>query len=396
MALDTYDFEPLFPEETEAAIRARWNEWANEGLTPDQVDQWTDTREGSFFQVVTEPGVRESARSYQRMDEVVAAAHPLWAWESYLDDHAEVQDVQRLPAEYASGVVTFSGPVGTVIPSGTPVGVEPPTPDADAPEYEVTVGGVVGAGGTVDLPIRATEPGSAGNVAPLAITALLSQDAGLAGVSVVNADQTIGGEDTETDEALRERLLEVYGGEPGGWNVRLYKIVSRAYSAAIGRVTVVPLWDGPNTVKVIITDRAGQPLPAELVTGLQNFLDPVAGKGHGQVTIGAQVTVETAAALNIVVAGTVEFEAGYSWDGYGGTVALGDAITDAVEAYVESVESGGEVVIKQVEGRVTSIPGVHDLSGLTLNGAAVNVPVPANPARVPVLVKPLDLVEGEV
>lgn len=395
MALDDYDFSPLFPEETEAAIRARWDAWANEGITEDQAEAWTDTREGSFFQVCTEPGVREGARSYQRMDEVVMAAHPLWAWESYLDDHAEVQNVQRLAAEYASGVVTFSGPNGTVIAAGVGVGVEPATPDSPAPEYEVTVGGTI-VGPSVDLEVRATEAGGAGNVGPGAVTALLTQDAALAGVTVENADAMTGGADTETDEALRARLLEVYGGEQGGWNVRLYKIASRAFSAAIGRVTVIPLWDGANTVKVVITDAAGQPLPNDIVDGLQAFLDPIPGMGHGEVTIGAQVTVVTATALAIAVAGTVEFEPGYSWDGFGGTVALGDPIEESIEAYVESVESGGEVVVKRVEGRVTVVTGVHDVSDLTLNGVAANVAIPADPARVPTLTRPTGLAEGVV
>lgn len=382
MAVDDYDFAPLYPAETEAAIRARWDGWANEGITVADAERWTDVREGGYFQLSTQPGVREAARTYDLIGtEVVAAAHPLWAWESYLDDHAEVQNVVRLPATYATGDAVFAGANGTVIPIGTGVGVAPADPDADAPEFETTGAGTI-AGGTVTVPIRAQLPGAQGNVAALSITAVLTP---IPGVTVSNPAQTAGGADTETDDALRSRLLEVYGGESGGWNVRLYKIASRAFSAAIGRVTVIPLWNGPNTVKVVITDAAGQPLDAGTVTGLQNFLDPVAGQGHGEVTIGATVTVVTATALNIAVVAPVELEAGYSLDGFGGTVALRQALTDAIEAYVESVESGGEVVRQQVIGRIATVQGVHDVGAVTLNGSAANVAIPADPARVPVL-----------
>jgi uncharacterized phage protein gp47/JayE len=140
------DFLPLYADQTRDVIRARWDAWANENLSAQDVDSWTDTREGSFFFIVTEPGVREGARIYDLMgSEVPAAASPLWAWESYLDDHAAVLGVERSPATYAEGYVTFTGPVGTVVLPGSVVAAPPGDPEGDALEYAVVTGGTVPA-----------------------------------------------------------------------------------------------------------------------------------------------------------------------------------------------------------------------------------------------------------
>lgn len=398
---DLTRFEALYPEMTEERLRDDWNTWANEGQDPDEPGpDWTDTREGNFFHVCTQGGVRDSARWYDLAGtEVPAAASPLWAWGEYLDDHAEVQTVDRLPATFAEAMERFTGDDGTVIDPGTRVAVEPATVDADPLEYEVVGGGVLAEDpdnpGTfiLDVLVRAVEGGSAWNVSEEAITAPstpLPADI----TSLVNTTAAVGGTDPETDEALRSRLLDAYEGRGPG-TVRDYRAWARSYGG-VGRVTVIPLWNGPGTVLVIVTDPAGDPVSNTTVEGLQAFLDPVAGMAEGEAPVGASVTVQTADALAIVYSATVEFEPGYSLDGDGGTVALRDSIDAAVDDYVENVEPGSEVVLAQADARVISIFGVHDIGGSELNGVAGNVAVPADPPQVPSLTLPTDLTEGDV
>lgn len=393
MAADALDFLPLFPDDDEDAILARMRASANEGLDPaNDADQWTDTREGSFWHISVMPAVRELARLYDLAGtEVPASGFPVWAWADYLDDHAEVQDIARLAPTAAEGMEKFTGPNGTVIAVGTTVGVEPAQPDDDAPEFEVTVGGVI-AGGIVELPIRAVETGTLGNVAAGAIT---SPSTPLPpGVTITNDDPTTGGTDPETDEALRERVLDAYQGKGAG-NRGDYLRWGRAWEG-VGRVTVIPLWNGPGTVKVIVMDADGGPLPAGTVTGLQNDLDPTAGLGDGRAPIGAQVTVTTAVALNITVAATVEPESGFTLDGTGGTVAIRADIEKALSDYIERVPPGGEVVFEQIRGRIAVVNGVHDVGGVTVNGGVVNVPVDDDPAQSPQLTNTAGIVEGAV
>lgn len=397
MADDYLNLLPLFPTDTEDAIRARWIDWANEGLDPAlDGDRWVDTREGGHWRTAVEPGIRESARIYDLMGtEVVAAAMPLWSWGTWLDDIGEGIDVLRLAATYATGIVTFTGPEGTNIPAGTQVEVVPASDTDPAPVFQTTEAGVLPApvlpatDGVLDLPVRAVLADYASNVGPHSIQTL---SVPIAGVTVDNADPTLGGTDPEDDEALRTRVLEAFEGSGGG-NKNDYKRWALA-EPGVGEVTVIPHGNGPDTVVLIIMDPNGQPVSAAIVDALQASLDPTAGKGDGIAPINHAVTVETASILDIAVAGTIHFETGYSLDGAAGSVALGPQIIEAIGAYVNAVESGDEVVLAQVEGRIVSIRGVHDLTGLTLNGAAANVAVPSAPPEVPRLGDTSGLVEA--
>jgi uncharacterized phage protein gp47/JayE len=386
MATDTDQLAPLYPLETEATIRARWDAWANEGLTEEQTEEWTDTREGGFFQIATQGGVREAARVYDLIGtEFIQAATPIHAWGPYLDDHAAVQSVVRAAARPATGSVTFTGENGVVIAPGVRVGVEPTQPDADAPEYEVTLAGTIAGGtgddpGTVTVPVGALVAGVAGNVSAGAISLILTP--GLQ-VDVTNAARISGGTEIETDESLRGRLLDAYRGQGPG-NVTDYKAWTRAYLGG-GRVTVIPLWDGPGTVKVIAIDANGDPLQDDVIEGLQDFLSPAAGEGGGEAPVGATVTVETADPFAVALSAALEFEAGYSLDGAAGTIALLSTILARVGEYVETVEPGDEIVVSQVIGKIVAITGVHDVTDVELNGVAANLAVDDDPPALPFL-----------
>lgn len=499
---DLLDFLPLFPEETETTVWARWCAWANEGLTPDDADEWTDCREGGHFFTWARPGVREVTRVYDLMGtDFVAATMPVWSWGQYLDSIAAGYVVDRLEETQADGRVTFFGPKGLEIGAGAHVGAEQANEEEAAKEYEVTESGTIadplGAPGSLEtttestgggladgshyyavttvnaegesipsavkkvtlavggdgivilswgavagatayrvyhataeggilsriaevmatsykddgspapdttthppaedetgdritLPVEAAEAGVAFNANAGEITVQLSE---IGATSIVNREAIVGGTDAQTDEGLLARLLARFEGIGPG-NVRAYKFWAGSYPG-VGRVVVVPLWDGPNTVLIIALTDTGDPVSSDVVEGLQTFLDPVAGKSEGQSPIGHEVTVTTAEAVTIDVAAEVEFEPGYSLDGAAGTVAMRDDIEAAVKDYIESAEPGGEEVREKVSARIVSFTGLHDVAGVKLNGAAENVPLESEPAQVGEL-GTLTLVEAEV
>lgn len=141
---DLLDFLPVFAEETEAAIYARFEAWANEGLTVDDADEWIDTRQGSHFFIWSRPIVREVARYYDLLGtEYVAATMAVWSWGQYLDSIVAGFLMERLAATPADGEVTFFGDPGLEILAGAHVGAESATADEQAKEYEVTEGGTI-------------------------------------------------------------------------------------------------------------------------------------------------------------------------------------------------------------------------------------------------------------
>lgn len=379
---DFLDLLPLFPTETEDTIRARWQAWANEGLTVDDSDEWVDVREGGMFSIGTEGGIREVARVYDLMGtEFPAATFPLYTWGSYQDDVALGYRLERLAATPASGVVTFTGAVGTVIDPGFTVGVEGSIEGAKAKEYEVTEGGTIPGGGSIDLVVVAVAAGAATDAGAHQVTLPLSAPLSGAIETIDNAEPMIGGTDPETDEALRERLLAAFEGKGPG-NIHDYEVWARAFSNDIGLVTVIPIWNGPGTVKVIILTAQGGVVPTEIVEGLKAFLDPVAGLGHGQAPVGHDVTVETATQVSVKVEADVTWADGYSADGEGGTIAMRAQLEAAVADYIRSEPPGGEVVLTKVIGRLVGFTAIHDVPTLKLNGSAANISLSDNPAEV--------------
>lgn len=377
----TLEFLGLFADQDEPTILARMQAWANEGLDPiADADAWVDTREGGHWQTVLMSGIREIARVYDVLGtEVPMSAFVLWAWGTYLDDLAAIYEVERLTATFATGIETFTGPNGTVISAGTTISASPSTPDDPAPAFVVMVAGTI-AGGHVDLPIQAQDAGESGNVGANAITI---PGTPLPGVTFTNAAATLGGSDPENDDALRKRVLAAVAGKGPGTQ-RDYVQWAGAIPG-VGKVYAVPIWRGPNTVLVMVTDEDGQPLPGGTVTIVQNDLDPVAGQGAGTAPVGATVTVETSIALVINVAATIEYADGYSADGAAGTIAVRPGLLASIAAYLLGVQPGDEVVIARVAGLIATEPGVHDVSGVTLNLAGVNVDVALDPPQAPQL-----------
>jgi uncharacterized phage protein gp47/JayE len=392
MMSDVLDFTSLFPAESEAVIRARWEAWVNEGLGPEDVDRWTDVREGSWFWISTTPQVREFARAYDSMGrEVPASALPQWSWGVYLDDIGETRGLRRLTATTADGQVRFEAPEDTVIPAGTRVGVEPVTPEDDAPSYIVTTAGVVAPGETgVTVPVVAETAGTAGNVGPGAVAVPLTP---LPTVTlIVNDLAMVGGTDDESDSSYRRRIVETFSG-PTAANAQYYRQIA-LNTPGIGRAAVVST--GPGTFSVIISTAAGDPVASGVVEALQVILDPVAGQGAGLGQVGATITVLTASTMAVDVAATVEFETGYSLNGGGGTLALHDTILAALAEYIDGLQSGQEVVISQVAGIIARIQGVHDVGSVRLSGLTVNLPIPTNPPQVPTLGSTDNILQGTV
>lgn len=233
----------------------------------------------------------------------------------------------------------------------------------------------------IDLNVTAVDAGAESNVSAFAIVELLTP---LAGVTVSNALPTSGGSDPETDLSLRTKLLEAYRGQGAG-NPGDYRRWARTQDG-VGRATVIPTWDGPGTVKVIITDADGQPVSAGIVAAVQAFFDPVTAGAEGYAPIGIAVTVETPTLLDIAITADIEPEPGYSLTGGTGLTALADALRAAVDAYLRTVETGEEVVRAQVARALAAVTGVHDVAAVTLSGAAGNgnVLVPVTPPQVPV------------
>lgn len=159
--------------------------------------------------------------------------------------------------------------VGTSLTTGfTDVGISVYT---DAPKTQNE-----SAGGNV--PVRAVEPGVAGNVSANSIVNVVNADPNI--YVVTNDEATSGGAEVESDEALRARILSEYTSQGAG-TAADYQRWALAHPG-IGKAAVEPVWDGGGTVLVVVNDSENNAVQdygtvenGNLVLALQEELDPV-------------------------------------------------------------------------------------------------------------------------
>lgn len=320
-----------------------------------------DKTEGSFFYDLLAAVAIELEAVYAGQDNALKLGFAQTTSGKYLDYRAAENGLTRLAATKATGTVTITGSAGTVIPAGSLFA------SGAGVQYQTTAEVTIGPGGTVDAPIEAVEAGSAGNVPASTITSI---PISIAGVSqVTNAAPTTGGTDTETDAALVARLLEKVRRPATSGNAAHYLQWAKEVNG-VGDARVLPLWNGPGTVKVVVIDGSKQPASAEIVSSVASHIENVR-------PIGAAVTVESAAGIYIDVAATLTLDTG---------AVLADiqaAFESSLDEYLKKIAFQQSYVSYAVIGSLLlDTPGVLDYSGLTVNGGTANIPVGATQVAV--------------
>jgi uncharacterized phage protein gp47/JayE len=132
------------------------------------------------------------------------------------------------------------------------------------------------ATGVVDIPSTALETGANTNI-PAGAVALLD-DAVFGVAEVTNPLPFSTGDDIETDDDYRARLLEEVRKPPGAGNVADYIGWAKSI-AGVGGVTVVPEWEeqfgypnGPGTVKIVLSGPNNEVVNYELIEDVRSYI----------------------------------------------------------------------------------------------------------------------------
>lgn len=156
------------------------------------------------------------------------------------------------------------------------------------------------------IEVECLTKGSVGNVAAYSIVVIPTTIQGI--VSVTNPEEFTNGYDNETKEALLERYyIDLRTPATCGNKYHYQKWALEV--EGVGKVKVKPLWNGNNTVKVVILDSNYKIATPELIKEVQNYIDPYTldeegnkigwGCGNGEAPIGAYCTVTTAESLKL-------------------------------------------------------------------------------------------------
>lgn len=199
-------------------------------------------------------------------------------------------------------------------------------------------------------------------------------------------DILIPGDDTETDDELRQRLITALNERPFGGNIASYRSYVLGLDG-VGAVQVYPTWNGGGTVKLSVLGADFLPASSELVENVQNAVDPPPnqGLGLGMAPIGAQVTVVAPTELTVNVAATLTLASGYQIG------QVQQPIEDAIEAYLLTVRQAwatntsstsvvyeANVYLARVTAAIVGVEGVVNATNVTLNGGTADLTLTEN------------------
>lgn len=184
----------------------------------------------------------------------------------------------------------------------------------------------------------------------------------------------IPGEDTETDEHLRERYNESFGSQAFGGNIADYKKKTNSI-AGVGSTKVYSVWNGGGTVKLVILDSTYNSPSDELITKVQTLIDPEGnqGKGLGLAPIGHVVTVFGAKSVQINISTKLTFQGSTTFE------SAKENIKQAIEEYFEELHQKWDkwdniiIRISHIEMRILNITGILDIESTKINGNAENL-----------------------
>lgn len=328
--------------------------------------------EGDIFWDATRPIAEEKAELVQmKLQEMLRQAYPQTATGIFLEFHGEQKGVFKHPATKASGYITVIGTKGIPIPKGHLVGTIS-TDDKPSIEFSVLEDSIIGEDGRVLVKVQCTEPGINGNVAKDTIKVLTKEINGVK--SITNEEEFHNGTEIEDEEKYRERVLEAYRNEPLSGAPRDYKRWAKEVPG-VGNVYVIPEWDGPGTVKVLVLDSNGNPASEDLLIAVRKHIidKEIDGKNttDGLSPIGALVTVTTPEIVYINISAKIEFDTNIERN------QVIEEIKNHINNYLSSIDINGTVTYKAIDGLLGSMiirkEGIVDYSSLFMNGSTENI-----------------------
>ena len=279
---------------------------------------------------------------YVQADWVARQAFPQTAEGEYLDYHAQLRSLERKPALPAQGTVRFTAGEAAQSDRAIPEGTVCMT--AGLVRFATTQAAVLPAGElTVDVPVQALEPGTAGNVSAQTVVSMAVAPMGIA--SCTNPQAFAGGADGEGDEELRARILDTFRRLPNGANVAFYEQGALSFDQ-VAAAAVIPKPRGLGSVDVIVSTLAGTP-GEELLEQLQDYFEQ-----RREIAVDVQVKAPTPVTVNVAV----QVKAKGGWD----KTQVLDQVEEALEGWFDGKLLGQDVLLARLGSLIYGCDGVEN------------------------------------
>lgn len=326
----------------------------------DRVSNSVDKREGSIIYDALAPAAVEIAIIYTELDNIINESFADTATREYLVRRALERGLEPYPATAAQVKGEF-----------TPTDINVLGQRFNCGELNFVVVEKID-NGVYYLQCETT--GTEGNISSGTLIPIEYIE-GLQTAKI--SELIIQGEDEEDTEDFRQRYLSSLNTQAFGGNVADYKQKVKPLEG-VGQVRVYRAdeWNGGGTVKIVITDtQNGMPAP-ELISKIQEEIDPVedTGRGSGIAPIGHIVTVAGVNEQEINVSLTVSLKSGYELE------TLKPYMEQAIKDYFDRLNASWEelydegemcisVITSRIAGDIQSITGVANINGINVGGA---------------------------
>ncbi|WP_425058361.1 hypothetical protein SCACP_30090 [Sporomusa carbonis] len=334
----------------------------------------TDFNPGSLVRTILEAVAAVIEDCYFLLETLADKYFVLSSEGEWLDKRVQDYGMQRKPGTKSEGTIAAGrdspAPFSCRIPAGTLFqsegGVEVVTLEA----------AVLNTGElSVEIPAQAVNVGKDANFP--AGTVLKQAGIAITGIEWAKVVRMEGGEDTESDDDLKARFLERMRNPGTSGNIADYVQWAREV-AGVTAAHVVPIWDGPGTVKVIVLGPDKKPPSASIVQSVQDYIAPN-NKGERKAPIGATVTVVGAAAVVINIETTVLLDNTQNI----ALATLQENFTAAVEDYLNKMAFQADVLrYSRVSSLLLDQAGVIDYIDFTINGETANISLSADEVAV--------------
>ena len=277
---------------------------------------------------------------WAQSDYVNRQCFPQTATGENLDNHAAMRGLSRGGAVKAQGSIRFT--INAVrsrdvyIPKGTRCMTKSLT------EFITTADAFIDAGSLYcDAPAEAIYPGKSGNAAAGKVNIMQNAPVGVS--SVKNTLPFIGGEDEESDDDLRERILKSYGSIPNGGNVAYYEMLALNVPG-VAAVKVLPRERGRGTVDIIVASDSGMPT-GELIGKVSDAVD-----ARREVCVDVDVCAPSSIAVDVTA--KISVSPRYT------SAKVLQNVRDALSEYFSGKRLGKGVLRAELGKIIYSVPGV--------------------------------------
>lgn len=318
-----------------------------------------DVSEGSHEWNKTRPTALVVAEAFEfALPELIRLIFPMFSYGTFLDWHAATRAMERLEATKATGEITITGVVGSIIPVGSQFATASIN-DEPSVTYETLEEVTIPDEGSVKVRIQCTEAGTVGNTAKHTIILAAGKLTGV--TAVTNEEAVTGGTEIEEDALLQDRISEYDRTQGNSYvgNISDYKRWATSVDG-VGAAIIIPANDDTGLVTIILIDSNGAPATKELCEAVYNYIMRPDDDDKRLAPVNAYLSVIPPETLTICVQATVELDL--------------DATLESVQAnfmaqmamYVPEALEANEIKYTRVGAILSAVTGVNDYSNLQI------------------------------